>query len=700
MVKDFSEHEWVADYSNYEAVLVCRNELDSWDQGRCMRAFQTFKWEALSTSGDDMCFKHIETGALVRYDGAVVAIDTTHEEQAESLQDLFRVLHGLGWVNAELYHSLDTMAHMLKDMGKAIPANLDFDIQPAAALKDIKNIPEANAMVERGKEILMGAQAQRSNENTDNSEVMAELQNIEQKMAGEKMNYPLPSAPLSFPALSGGAFDGIDLEDDESAAKTEESSDYEPEQSADSEQESDEPMRTMPITADHGIFSEDDLQETAPLQDSAQKKPDVFNSDEVGIENKKLRKELIELKNLLVEQIKEQKDIDKNAAEAKWSLAREQALTKKLSEEHSNKEKMFQEQHELLLSQINELNSEIAASIEREEIAGENSHKEQELREKLMNENDELRQDVQIYIEAQNERDIIEQAMKKIVKFEITQIGKSIFCFETPESRLSADAVEKIAADYGIEKIVQLDLGAVDQDVRWDVLGDASEKYPWEVEKLVTAMGFSASNSSVVASILLDLKSRVSQAQLRDLLKICASSGFDTKVKIDQLLENEFSPNVSFLLSRLLSADLVEILDEIVLRLSPLVLCEDGQSFVDVRAQKPVSTFTMRGLIDSEEAQVFVVRVDALDGPFVKSIGDLLRVMAQGYGSTSRYAPALPETSESTEEQSGDVQNDKSTHASDLAEVKMPSIDEKTMTELAMMMGKVFLQMQRQNSGG
>ena len=45
----------------------------------------------------------------------------------------------------------------------------------------------------------------------------------------------------------------------------------------------------------------------------------------------------------------------------------------------------------------------------------------------------------------------------------------------------------------------------------------------------------------------------------------------------------------------------------------------------------------MRGLLDSFAAKLFVVHVEAMDGPFVRAVADLLRFVALGYAATERY---------------------------------------------------------------
>ena len=146
-----TEHEWVKHYNKYEAVLCCLNELESWDKDRVIRAFQTFGWEDSSMSGDEECFSHIETGIIVRFAGSVVAIDFGHGRLLDALPDLFDTVFALGWRKAEVYKSPDMMNALLYDMGKAIPAQIDFDIQPAKMVMDVSSFSEGANMIARSQ---------------------------------------------------------------------------------------------------------------------------------------------------------------------------------------------------------------------------------------------------------------------------------------------------------------------------------------------------------------------------------------------------------------------------------------------------------------------------------------------------------------------------------------------------------------------
>lgn len=596
MIDDYSEHEWVTDFTEFEAVLVCKNELGAWDQNVCLRAFQTFNWEDATTPGSDVTFKHEATGALVRHDGGLVAIETLHNELHESLHDLFRVLHALGWREAEVYHPMESMAMLLRDLGKAIPAQLEFDIRPAASLSNIANIAEANALIERGQSILNARPG-----NMTSNEIMDELTLEDdepiQVQSAVQENRPFPTLPSN----SGGAFEGFALEDDEAVGNA-----------PNPPVETPIPAIASPVmVAVPAMDGPVAIPPAMPAPEWVAQKQDASRFDEVAhlaIENERLRDELKSAHKQYLESIDTQVELRMVAVHA---------------------------QQDEYLSEITSLREELDSANAREEAAGQKAISDGVIRESLMDELERLRKQNEEYEEnAINSTKGEGEAMN----IEVVQVGASAFCFGSPVSPVSDDLIESLKVAYKTEDVMHLHLGAIDHKIHWNVLGDISESFPWEAEKLACAMGFSGGNSALIASLLMDLKKEYTQPQLRDLLVVCESSGFDMKVKVDKILDESHSPNVKFLFSRLLSDDLRKVLDDIILRLSPLLLCHKGQSIIDIRSdEEEFESFTVRGLLESPVPKIFVVHVDALDGPFVKFISDLLREVVLGYGTTARY---------------------------------------------------------------
>jgi len=647
MIDDYSEHEWVTDFTEFEAVLVCKNELGAWDQNVCLRAFQTFNWEDATTPGSDVTFKHEATGALVRHDGGLVAIETLHNELHESLHDLFRVLHALGWREAEVYHPMESMAMLLRDFGKAIPAQLEFDIRPAASLSNIANIAEANALIESGQSILNARPG-----NMTSNEIMDELTLEDdepiQVQSAVQENRPFPTLPSN----SGGAFEGFALEDDDAVGNA-----------------PNPPVETpMPAIASPVMVAVPAMDgpvavpPAMPAPEWVAQKQDTSRFDEVAhlaIENERLRDELKSAHKQYLESIDTQVELRMVAVHA---------------------------QQDEYLSEITSLREELDSANAREEAAGQKAISDGVIRESLMDELERLRKQNEEYEEnAINSTKGEGEAMN----IEVVQVGASAFCFGSPVSPVSDDLIESLKVAYKTEDVMHLHLGAIDHKIHWNVLGDISESFPWEAEKLACTMGFSGGNSALIASLLMDLKKEYTQPQLRDLLVVCESSGFDMKVKVDKILDESHSPNVKFLFSRLLSDDLRKVLDDIILRLSPLLLCHKGQSFIDIRSdEEEFESFTVRGLLESPVPQIFVVHVDALDGPFVKFISDLLREVVLGYGTTARYE---------FKAEIADV---------DMAEIQALPVEstanesEKALSKMQALMGEFVRQMQQLSVGG
>ncbi len=142
----YQNHDWVLDYEQFEAVLVCKNPLPKWQTDSVVRAFQTFQFADTSDSLDDIELKHIDTGAIVQYDGNVVAIRYSLD-LVNMLPDLVLTLNSLGWEKAGAYHAPQTIAMFLDDLGRAIPASVDFDVEPVGDDYKISAYPQAASLL-------------------------------------------------------------------------------------------------------------------------------------------------------------------------------------------------------------------------------------------------------------------------------------------------------------------------------------------------------------------------------------------------------------------------------------------------------------------------------------------------------------------------------------------------------------------------
>lgn len=144
-------HDWIENFTDFEAVLVCQNELYEWNQEGVTRAFQTYGWDDGSTPGNDSTFVHAATGVVVRHEGSLTAIEFGAGDLTDAFPDLFEILHALGWRSALVYHPTETMNALLVDMGRAIPARLDFDVQPAPEPRAISGFAEGTSLLDRSK---------------------------------------------------------------------------------------------------------------------------------------------------------------------------------------------------------------------------------------------------------------------------------------------------------------------------------------------------------------------------------------------------------------------------------------------------------------------------------------------------------------------------------------------------------------------
>jgi len=191
------EHPWVQDFGAYEAVLCSSNEVHGWDQQATLRAYQTYGFDDASTPGNDQAYKHFDTGLMLLHDGDVVAIQFGDGNLPAALSDLFMVLNALGWKRAEVFHPAETMGALLTDMGRAIPAHMEFDVFAAKLGVDTPRLPEAEALVERGRNLLQGVAANVREVAEFNELALGELESMGSD-PGEQAamsQHPVPETP-------------------------------------------------------------------------------------------------------------------------------------------------------------------------------------------------------------------------------------------------------------------------------------------------------------------------------------------------------------------------------------------------------------------------------------------------------------------------------------------------------------------------
>jgi hypothetical protein len=251
-------------------------------------------------------------------------------------------------------------------------------------------------------------------------------------------------------------------------------------------------------------------------------------------------------------------------------------------------------------------------------------------------------------VEDQN-ADVLMISTKEMTLNKCINVGVSVFCFNFPSAPVSSSEITAITDEFYIEEwdVVHMHPGAMNGSIRWDVLGEISSEYPWFSEKLVSAMFGDQGDSALIACIIMALKVR-NLAQLRDLL------AFENETQSDMAtMLAAISPAAQALFVRSgTRGSRAPTMDEVVRRLGVLALTPGG-AFVDVRPS-PMDieegeigeVFTVRTILQSSRARLFVVNVDQLDGPFVLWIVGLLQFVAANYGATTRYSPGDAEVAD------------------------------------------------------
>jgi hypothetical protein len=240
-----------------------------------------------------------------------------------------------------------------------------------------------------------------------------------------------------------------------------------------------------------------------------------------------------------------------------------------------------------------------------------------------------------------NKLDVAKDAHKNHVpNGDFVQVGLSAVCFDIPTSPMSIEDVGSVADALNAEKIVHLWPGQVGQKDRWDLLNEIQDDAPWFSEKLAIAMGFDSSRAALIGCILNGLKkSDQPLPQLRDAVLTCLAT-LEGKSNQHQTIQSLIGDKAR-LLYRPESQGSRETVDQFVAMYGSVLICDDGQAFVDVRHpsnQESIQTFAIKNIVMSETPLVYVVHVDEMDGQFVLSIVELLRWVAKTYGASTKNA--------------------------------------------------------------
>jgi hypothetical protein len=581
-------HPWVQDYASYEAVLCSAHEVGQWDQSATLRAYQTYGFDDASTPGNDQTFRHIDTGVLLLHDGDVVAIQFGDGNLAAALSELFLVLSALGWKEAEVYHPSETLDALLNDMGKAIPGHMEFDVRAAKQVEDRGHIPEAAALVERGKSLLQGVAVGHKETQEFNTLALGELESMAPDQ-GAEMAHGFASQPLGQGAQVMPAAGPVHLDEDPVFGSR--------------GSEPDHPLHApehSTVVQPHGQLFVDDA-------DASPVVPVLHTS------------------------------IPQPSAQPAWSGSGH--AIDGLADQASHAEHAFTapETADLGYPIDREMNGTSIAHADHVEFPVE----EHELaRPELQSMGERPVQDVSPMVSrtvadvAQNNQLLVRSEVKGgNGAMSLIRIGNSALSFDTPNAPVSLADVGRAADQIGATEVVHVWPGLVNQAERWDLIGEIDLSAPWFAEVVANELEVQKPIERVwFAAALLQLARRKSVAQLRDLL---------VEVMAGDCAEpcGALAQSTAFK-----SADHEQFVHSVLSRFSALLLSHDGESFLDIRpaeqlaAGEPVEMrfFSVRSMLLAPEAKLYVVHLDAIDGPFVEMIVNLLKVVASRYAISTR----------------------------------------------------------------
>jgi hypothetical protein len=179
------------------------------------------------------------------------------------------------------------------------------------------------------------------------------------------------------------------------------------------------------------------------------------------------------------------------------------------------------------------------------------------------------------------------------------------------------------------DNIIHINPGQANGKFRWNVIGEVPLDYPTFAETLISKMGFASDNDWVLACIINTLIKSTIKPQLRDLLSSCWS---------DPTISNNRFQTLFPTLAHLLSDDQIAHLNgSIASRLGPLLQCEYGQSFLDVRGgdfdldNSHPTIFSLREISKIDTANLYIVHLNKFDGNSVTWIVDFLFAIAMMY---------------------------------------------------------------------
>lgn len=593
----YKAHDWVENYTDYEAVLCSVVDIDSWSLDATIRAFQTFHWDEVP-SHDSLTFVHPVTGVSILYDGGVVAVqhasfgdETNSNKLRIAFGDLFSTLAELGWTKAVVYHPMNTMTALLRDIGSAVPANMNFEVDVADSLRDVTNSPEAALLKKHARRL---------------SSLDAEILQAVQSMG-----------PLDESLAGQNPFAGMSLSDvghSQNSLSNQISADVFQQSVRSSSKDDDAIVSTTPHV---GMTNPQSLDHSTDSSATP-----TFENPDVAL--------VLKIESLRGELAAEQQSsfAAKEAVQKMASFASEnQRLAAALALEKTTlaaaKGELIQlgSSHQTLAEKYSLLGLTHAETVSLLDAARRSSNVMPELAKEKVALLSQVASLSESLVSANSE---LADAHEKLAGFldgsasgaqhldDVMMVGASAFCFDTPGTPLAISDVDSLRELTGVQDVVHLSPGLAGQAMRWDVMDEYDKDQPWLLEQFLYSMGLPDVDIVAVGERILSVKETEAFPQLRDLLSIdeCRAGIVD---------------------------------------LGSLSLCAAGRAFVDMRsasgsdlASEMEASFSVREIAKSAHKTLYVVHVDSLDGPFVGWLAELLRLWVSNYACSKRFALAAP----------------------------------------------------------
>lgn len=609
-------HEWVENFNDYEAVFKCLNHIEAWTNVQYLRAFMTFRWSDATIAGEETfrSYVHNETAVIVRHDGDYLAVEIAHSEVKfrDALQDLFAILHSLGWKKAEVYHKSITMDRLLMDVGKAIPAHMDFDIVPYKQ-KAAEVSRELESLVESAREIV----GQYKSDDV-NDVIAAELNRIND---GSEISVNLSSRASNSVKQN---FFGLDLDDEEQP----------PHEGAGPVAALDIDTSTQKIAVPANEIIQNQFVQAvavAPTEPPIQVQAPVEVSTpapELETLNSRVRELMAQLQDTLLEKQNYQNasQVAKSAVEdIQNKLESTTEIMNSLKRESDERAERITSLSEQLIAAKDEIET-MARSLDQvtqdaDQLAGQMANTGNLLivsRAEIENLNRRLSDSTHALAQS-NERLLDEQKTYQDTADSITQlylwsdtnavvvnadllpVGASAFIFDLSASAHTTNPspvdmeVEKHGNKY--DEVRHIYPGRVNESLRWDIMHEYSEESPTCFWDLMSALSVYSTNMKEF-SIALAKEMKLENPQLRS------------------LLSNFYGGSDNTIIYQLLAC------------------YPEGGSFVD--PEPTLGKLCIREIASSSKATLYVLHCDPLDGAMSYKIFKVLYAFVKAYANSRR----------------------------------------------------------------